>query len=101
MYKKLEVSYLILSGIQNFAFVLCEASIRCLFSFVLKASIITRSREKAVDIWNIDPAQGQWYILETNYDHWEKPFFIDDRRTPANNCMKKLTQKVCINGKRV
>ncbi len=41
----------------------------------------------------MDPAQGEWYILETNYDHWEKPFFIDDRRTPANNCMKKLTQK--------
>ena len=36
----------------------------------------------------------KWFILETNYDHWLKPFFLDDRRTPANNCMRKLTQKV-------
>lgn len=37
---------------------------------------------------------GRWYVLETNYDHWEKPFFLDDRRTPAMKCMNKITQEV-------
>jgi len=24
-----------------------------------------------------------WYLLQTNYDNWKKPLFIDDRRTPV------------------
>uniref|UniRef100_A0A7N6AHY9 Acid ceramidase n=1 Tax=Anabas testudineus TaxID=64144 RepID=A0A7N6AHY9_ANATE len=47
--------------------------------------IITRSRE-------IDLKLGRWYVLETNYDHWEEPFFLDDRRTPAMKCMNQTTQ---------
>uniref|UniRef100_A0A0K0E2W1 Ceramidase n=1 Tax=Strongyloides stercoralis TaxID=6248 RepID=A0A0K0E2W1_STRER len=31
-----------------------------------------------------------WYILQTNYDPDKKPLYLDDRRTPGNNCMKKL-----------
>ncbi|CAH1777606.1 unnamed protein product, partial [Owenia fusiformis] len=56
--------------------------------------VITRSRQKAIDVWEMSsqPANS-WYILETNYDHWKKPMFLDDRRTPANKCMQKLTQK--------
>lgn len=42
---------------------------------------------------------GRWYVLETNYDHWEKPFFLDDRRTPAMKCMNKITQAVSIYNK--
>jgi len=50
--------------------------------------VITRSREKAVDIWDMKTIVNHtWYVLETNYDHWEKPLFLDDRRTPANKCM--------------
>jgi len=37
-----------------------------------------------------------WYILETNYDHWKQPFFLDDRRTPAKRCMNAMTQQVII-----
>lgn len=33
-------------------------------------------------------------MLETNYDHWEEPFILDDRRTPAMKCMNKTTQAV-------
>lgn len=53
--------------------------------------VITRDRNKAVDVWNMADA-GKWYILETNYDHWKSPLFIDDRRTPANRCMQNMTQ---------
>uniref|UniRef100_A0A7N8XL35 Acid ceramidase n=1 Tax=Mastacembelus armatus TaxID=205130 RepID=A0A7N8XL35_9TELE len=47
--------------------------------------VITRSRL-------IDLKLGRWYVLETNYDHWEEPFFLDDRRTPAMKCMNQTTQ---------
>ncbi|OQR68410.1 hypothetical protein BIW11_12929, partial [Tropilaelaps mercedesae] len=33
---------------------------------------------------------GNWYVLETNYDQDKEPPFFDDRRTPANTCMKRL-----------
>ncbi|XP_071088185.1 acid ceramidase-like [Haliotis cracherodii] len=36
---------------------------------------------------------GGWYVLETNYDHWVKPLFLDDRRGPANQCMRETTQQ--------
>lgn len=58
-----------------------------------EACIITRSRQKTLDTWNMDTSKGEWYLLETNYDHWKKPLFIDDRRTPGNKCMKEVTQK--------
>lgn len=53
--------------------------------------VITRDSASAVDVWNMVDAGG-WYILETNYDHWKKPLFVDDRRTPANKCMQKMTK---------
>lgn len=58
--------------------------------------MITRDRDPSLtDIWHMkDPTAGQWYILETNYDHDKKPLFLDDRRTPANKCMRNMTQQV-------
>lgn len=58
-----------------------------------EACIITRSRTKAIDTWKMDKSKGEWFLLETNYDHWKTPLFIDDRRTPGNKCMNELTQK--------
>ncbi|KAL3880383.1 hypothetical protein ACJMK2_032627 [Sinanodonta woodiana] len=57
--------------------------------------VITRNREvEGTDLWQMrSVGAGQWYILETNYDHWNKPLFLDDRRTPANRCMQNLTQQ--------
>ena len=42
----------------------------------------------------IEVKLGRWYVLETNYDHWEDPLFLDDRRTPAMKCMNQTTQAV-------
>ncbi|KAK7481951.1 hypothetical protein BaRGS_00026754 [Batillaria attramentaria] len=59
-----------------------------------QGSVITRAREKALDVWEMSSIQEHpWYILETNYDHWAKPLFLDDRRTPGNQCMEKLTRQ--------
>lgn len=54
--------------------------------------IITRSRLLSIDILEIDVKLGRWYVLETNYDHWKEPLFLDDRRTPAMKCMNQTTQ---------
>lgn len=54
--------------------------------------IITRSRQNSINILEIDLKLNRWYVLETNYDHWEEPFFLDDRRTPAMKCMNQTTQ---------
>ncbi|KAM9470417.1 N-acylsphingosine amidohydrolase (acid ceramidase) 1a [Clarias gariepinus] len=54
--------------------------------------VITRTRINTLDVWEINIKLGRWYVLETNYDHWEDPFFLDDRRTPAMKCMNKITQ---------
>ncbi|XP_061882650.1 acid ceramidase [Entelurus aequoreus] len=54
--------------------------------------IITRSRLLSLDILEIDLKLGRWYVLETNYDHWKDPLFLDNRRTPAMKCMNATTQ---------
>ncbi|XP_055333052.1 acid ceramidase-like [Paramacrobiotus metropolitanus] len=55
-----------------------------------EGAVITRAADKALDIWNLNITNNTWYILETNYDHWKKPLFIDDRRTPAMKCMNTM-----------
>jgi acid ceramidase len=49
-----------------------------------------------VDSWMITDPDGmpltapqseKFYVLQTNYDHWEKPPLIDDRETAAYDCM--------------
>ncbi|XP_065127838.1 N-acylsphingosine amidohydrolase (acid ceramidase) 1a isoform X1 [Paramisgurnus dabryanus] len=54
--------------------------------------VITRTRINTLDIWELDMKLARWYVLETNYDHWEKPMVLDDRRTPAMRCMNQTTQ---------
>lgn len=58
-----------------------------------EACVITRSREKTVDVWEIGTRGSTWYILETNYDNWKPPPVTDDRRALANRCMRNMTQK--------
>ncbi|KAH3838740.1 acid ceramidase-like [Dreissena polymorpha] len=54
--------------------------------------VITRNRHvNGTDVWPMtDSTAGGWYVLETNYDHWKAPLFLDDRRGPANKCMKAM-----------
>ncbi|KRX52741.1 Acid ceramidase, partial [Trichinella sp. T9] len=56
-----------------------------------EGAVITRSRKEALDIRNLDKNRADsWYLLQTNYDPWETPSPLDDRRTPGNQCMNKL-----------
>ncbi|XP_077987045.1 N-acylethanolamine-hydrolyzing acid amidase-like [Glandiceps talaboti] len=48
-----------------------------------EGAVITRNRITAEDVWFIDTDQNRWFLVETNYDHWNPPPAHDDRRTPA------------------
>uniref|UniRef100_A0A8D9EV87 Acid ceramidase n=2 Tax=Cacopsylla melanoneura TaxID=428564 RepID=A0A8D9EV87_9HEMI len=57
--------------------------------------LITRGRSKANTLAigsNRTNDFQSWYLVQTNYDHWEKPPFYDDRRGPAVTCMNKWGQ---------
>ena len=57
-----------------------------------EGAVITRDRTAAVDLWRIDAEKGAWYLVETNYDHWELPPNSDDRRDPAIEAMNNMTR---------
>ena len=62
-----------------------------------QGAVITRDRTHAADVWRLDLQAGRWYLVETNYDHWEAPPPSDDRRDPAIAAMN-ATGKANING---
>ncbi|XP_078594261.1 N-acylethanolamine-hydrolyzing acid amidase-like [Branchiostoma floridae x Branchiostoma japonicum] len=59
---------------------------------VAEGAVITRDRMKARDIWKLNPTEGRWFVLQTNYDRWEEPPTDDNRRTPATKAMEKFGQ---------
>ncbi|KAL7981924.1 hypothetical protein Chor_000981 [Crotalus horridus] len=58
--------------------------------------IITRSRTAALNIKNLDTKNGNWFVVETNYDPWKLPLVIDDRRHPAMNCLNQTGQELTV-----
>lgn len=57
---------------------------------VSEGTIITKGRLAPDDIWTIDPNNGRWFEVETNYDHWKPPPASDDRRDPAIKGMNAI-----------
>ncbi|KAL6080772.1 hypothetical protein STEG23_016045 [Scotinomys teguina] len=55
--------------------------------------VITRERKGPLDVFELDPKHGRWYVVQTNYDRWKSTLFLDDRRTPAKICLNRTTQK--------
>lgn len=54
--------------------------------------VITRNRGGPADIWPLDPLNGGWFRVETNYDHWKPVPKRDDRRTPAIKALNATGQ---------
>ncbi|XP_065770794.1 N-acylethanolamine-hydrolyzing acid amidase [Muntiacus reevesi] len=54
--------------------------------------VITRNRGGPADIWSLDPLNGAWFRVETNYDHWKPVPKGDDRRTPAIKALNATGQ---------
>ena len=53
--------------------------------------VITRGRPRAIDQWWLG-TNHSWFLVETNYDHWEAPPARDDRRDPAIKGMTNVGQ---------
>ena len=62
-----------------------------------QGAVITRDRSHAADVWEVGSQEGQWYLVETNYDHWKAPPSGDNRRDPAIAAMN-ATGQANING---
>lgn len=54
-----------------------------------QGAVVTRDRIGTANIWRLEPHRS-FFLLETNYDHWETPPQSDDRRTPGESHMRKL-----------
>ncbi|XP_075058725.1 N-acylethanolamine-hydrolyzing acid amidase-like isoform X2 [Mixophyes fleayi] len=54
--------------------------------------VITRNRNGPADLWPLDPLRGEWFRVETNYDHWNTPPPSDDRRTLAIQALNATGQ---------
>ena len=58
-----------------------------------QGAVITRDREKAINIWRLNSTANRWFLVETNYDHWNPPPKDDDRRNSANRLMNSVGQQ--------
>ena len=54
-----------------------------------QGAVITRDRMVTRDSWKLDPPK-QWFLVETNYDHWLPAPSGDDRRDPAIQHLNKI-----------
>ncbi|KAL7836680.1 hypothetical protein AOLI_G00279640 [Acnodon oligacanthus] len=54
--------------------------------------VITRDRSRPADIWPLDWNMGQWYLVETNYDHWLPTPKWDKRRDIAMKTLNATGQ---------
>jgi len=56
-----------------------------------EGAVISRNRMNASDVWRLQSPK-RWYLVETNYDHWEQPPWFDDRVKPAEDAMNAMGQ---------
>uniref|UniRef100_A0A5F8H2E8 Acid ceramidase n=1 Tax=Monodelphis domestica TaxID=13616 RepID=A0A5F8H2E8_MONDO len=55
--------------------------------------VITRGRKDTPDVYELRPKEGRWFLVQTNYDRWKNPFFLDNRRKPTFMCLNQTTQE--------
>ena len=55
-----------------------------------QGAVITRDRVAVLDFMKMNTEKGNWYVLETNYDHWVTPPPDDDRRDPGIKHMNEM-----------
>ncbi|KAF7654335.1 hypothetical protein LDENG_00071310 [Lucifuga dentata] len=58
-----------------------------------EGAVITRDRTGPADIWPLDPVNGRWFRVETNFDHWLPPPVRDHRREAANKALNATGQE--------
>jgi N-acylethanolamine-hydrolysing acid amidase len=55
-----------------------------------QGAVITRDRIAVLDFMKMKAEKGEWFVLETNYDHWTTPPPDDDRRDPGIKYMNEM-----------
>ncbi|KAI1718773.1 linear amide c-N hydrolase, choloylglycine hydrolase family domain-containing protein [Ditylenchus destructor] len=55
--------------------------------------VIVRTADVTQEYVELEPEKGKWFLLQTNYDPDERPFFLDNRRDPGMQCMRELGQE--------
>jgi len=61
-----------------------------------EGAVVTHNADEALDTWRINgtdssnPSYTDWYVIETNYDHWKPVANGDDRRSVGNSLMHNL-----------
>lgn len=62
-----------------------------------EGAVITHNRSRGIDVWRLGPESSsrsdQWFLVETNYDHWEPAPESDDRRDAAVGAMRRTGQE--------
>lgn len=55
---------------------------------MVQGCVITRYRDgfDLLELGKLSPYPN-WFLVQTNYDHWTSPPVYDDRRTPAVRCL--------------
>merc|ERR1711907_231518 len=56
-----------------------------------------------IDILTLSSAisNGSYFILQTNYDHWNAPPFFDNRRDPPEDCLRRMLSPSTIDRSRM
>ena len=57
-----------------------------------EGAVITREQTHSLNIWYFN-GSSTWYLVETNYDHWNPPPSNDNRRQPAIQALERIGQK--------
>jgi len=57
-----------------------------------EGAVISRNRENSSDIWTIN-YPNEWFLVQTNYDHWTEAPWYDDRIDPGVKGMKAIGMK--------
>ena len=52
--------------------------------------VLTRGRDELLDTWRMSSIDGEWFLVQTNYDHSLPMPPWDDRKGPAEEAMKDI-----------
>ena len=58
-----------------------------------EGAVVTKEDNVTLSTWTLGDARkynDTFFVLQTNYDRWKEPLFIDDRRGPGRACMKQM-----------
>jgi hypothetical protein len=52
--------------------------------------VLTRGRNQLLDTWRIFADDGEWFLVQTNYDHWIPMPPWDNRKAPAEKAILEV-----------